>query len=95
VPLLATSQTADQHPAGRLGPSLWLVGIATLRVLAVPVTFTTCLIAGTGAALVLPGTALADGHHAAGRPSEAHHPPSPGRRERRTAGVHSGVAALL
>ncbi|PZG01738.1 hypothetical protein C1I99_05700 [Micromonospora deserti] len=52
-----------------------LLSIAALMVLAVPLAFTTPLIAATAAAGVLLGMAVADARHAAGRPPEAPSPP--------------------
>ncbi|MEW2382633.1 low temperature requirement protein A [Micromonospora sp. NPDC047707] len=51
-----------------------LVGIATLAAAALPLAFTTPLIAATGALTVLLGMAMADARQARGRPPE---PPSP------------------
>ncbi|MDG4833481.1 low temperature requirement protein A [Solwaraspora sp. WMMD1047] len=51
-----------------------LVGIAALAAAALPLAFTTPLIAATGVLTVLLGVALADARHARGRPPE---PPSP------------------
>jgi low temperature requirement protein LtrA len=52
-----------------------LVGIAVLAASAVPLAYAPALAASVAAAAVLLGIALADAHHAAGRPPEA---PSPG-----------------
>ncbi|WP_344143291.1 low temperature requirement protein A [Polymorphospora rubra] len=54
-----------------------LIGIVALAAAALPLAFTTPLIAATGALAILLGVALADARHARGRPLEA---PSPAKK---------------